>query len=82
MEKEKKSNRRTFGIGAIIVIVIIVVLICSGNSEDYKSCVHSCVHELDSCGYLITDYGSQYCTLDDYQSCFDDLDMCISDCEY
>lgn len=54
------------------------------DNTSIKDCVSDCVSDHDFCVSMTSEFsqsGTEYILYNDYQDCFDDLDMCVSDCE-
>jgi len=81
----KKENQQTsekrkipWWVWVIIAILILIALGNSNDHEEYKSCVESCVADLDSCSFDADFYGNVVSC----EECSIDLESCINWCDW
>jgi hypothetical protein len=86
VEEDRKQTKKKSGFVSktTIVILIILLIFCYWNGQDnldyYSSCVDGCVSDNSMCMFFASDL-SEYILYDDYDECYNDLEICILDCE-
>jgi hypothetical protein len=80
----KKENQQTpekrkipWWVWVIIAILILIAQSDSSDNEEYKSCVESCVDDLDGCSLDVDFYGNFVSC----EECSIDLESCINWCD-
>lgn len=85
MQKENINKISWWGgFGLILIIIGLVWWFDYIKTDDYSSCVDSCVSDVDFCvdSTIIYDKNfNEYILLGNYENCFSELELCILDCE-
>ena len=90
MKKEETTKKKTeenqWIWWIILILVILGVLWFFGffdGNDDYSYCVDNCVADMGLCtsgSFVFDKDGEGYIPESDYNSCYDDLEYCVSNC--
>lgn len=91
INKEDKAKQKRAGwglvglIGLAIMIIWFMSMHYSDKADEYSYCVDMCVYDNSDCinkVYPLSDkYGEEYLEIFEVESCTNDLESCVSDCQ-